>query len=109
MNKLFEDISLLEKREIIKTYKNNHKINKSLDLKNSTIRSTYMDKNMTNDKLANNYYNKTLKNFYNLSNTSKNKNSKEIFYKKNKENIGKININNNISECTFNNYIKNLN
>ena len=113
MNKLFEDISLLEKREIIKTYKNNHKINKSLDLKNSTIRSTYMDKNMTNDKLANNYYNKTLKNFYNLSNTSKNKNSKEIFYKKNNENIGKININNNfnnnISECTFNNYIKNLN
>ena len=31
MNKLFDDISLLEKREIIKTYKNNRKVNKSLD------------------------------------------------------------------------------
>ena len=115
MNKLFDDISLLEKRQIIKTYKNNRKVNKSLDSKNSISHNTFNDKNMIKDKLAINYYNKTLKNFYKLHNTSKNR--KNIFDKKNKENIaniGKININNfnfnnNISECTFNNYIKNLN
>ena len=63
MNKLFDDISLLEKREIIKTYKNNRKVNKSLDSKNSISHNTFNDKNMIKDKLAINYYNKTLKNF----------------------------------------------
>ena len=125
MNKLFEDISLIEKREIIKRYKNIYKKNKSLDLKNNNTQRIYSNKNNTrnyfytinninNDKLAINYYNKVMKLFDEFSNkNNKNKNRNENIIKRNKDTGGNINksynFNNNISNCTFNNYIKNLN
>ena len=123
MDKLFEDISLIEKNEIINRYKNISKRNKSLDLRtNNTYRNNsdknrtqnyfYINNNTNTNILSNKYYNKMMKFFNDLSNTDKNKN--ENILKKNKEIIKRgININNNfnsnISNCTFNNYIKSLN
>ena len=123
MDKLFEDISLIEKNEIINRYKNISKRNKSLDLKTNNTGRNHIDKNRTQNyfyinyntntnKLSNKYYNKVMKFFNELSSSTKNKNDNIL--KKNKEIIrGNININNdfnsNISNCTFNNYIKSLN
>jgi len=123
MDKLFEDISLIEKNEIINRYKNISKRNKSLDLKTNNTGRSLIDKNRTQNyfysnyntntnKLSNKYYNKVMKFFNELSSSTKNKNDNIL--KKNKEIIrGNININNdfnsNISNCTFNNYIKSLN
>ena len=123
MDKLFEDISLIEKREIINRFKNVYRRNKSLDLinnnsqsiqinQNNTYNNFYINNNTNTDKLAVNYYNKMVRLFNELSSTNKNKNRKIL--KKNSDNnlcIYKSNYsyNNNISDCTFNNYIKNLN
>jgi len=123
MDKLFEDISLIEKREIINKYKNGCRKNKSLDVKNSNnnLQRIYNNKNYyTNnfhlnnntEKFAINYYNKVRNMFNELSNKRNQKNNNTN--KRNKEkfevniNISK-NFNNNISNCTFNNYIKSLN
>ena len=123
MDKLFEDISLIEKNEIINRYKNISKRNKSLDLKTNNTGRNHIDKNRTQNyfyinyntntnKLSNKYYNKVMKFFNELPSSTKNKN--KIILKKDKEIIrGNINMNNdfnsNISNCTFNNYIKSLN
>ena len=123
MGKLFEDISLIEKNEIINRYKNISKRNKSLDLKTNNTGRNHIDKNRTQNyfyinyntntnKLSNKYYNKVMKFFNELPSSTKNKN--KIILKKDKEIIrGNINMNNdfnsNISNCTFNNYIKSLN
>ena len=123
MDKLFEDISLIEKREIINKYKNGFRKNKSLDVKNSNnnLQRIYNNKNYyknnfhwnnNTEKLAINYYNKVRNLFNELSNKRNQKNNK--INKRNKEkfevniDISK-NFNNNISNCTFNNYIKSLN
>ena len=123
MDKLFEDISLIEKREIINKYKNGCRKNKSLDIKNSNnnLQRIYNNKNYyknnfhwnnNTEKLAINYYNKVRNLFNELSNKRNQKNNNTN--KRNKEkfevniNISK-NFNNNISNCTFNNYIKSLN
>lgn len=123
MDKLFEDISLIEKNEIINRYKKISKRNKSLDLKTNNTGRNHIDKNRTQNyfyinyntntnKLSNKYYNKVMKFFNELPSSTKNKN--KIILKKDKEIIrGNINMNNdfnsNISNCTFNNYIKSLN
>jgi len=123
MDKLFEDISLIEKNEIINRYKNISKRNKSLDLRtNNTYRNNsdknrtqnyfYINNNTNTNILSNKYYNKMMKFFNDLSNTDKNKN--ENIINKNKEIIKRSinisnNFNSNISNCTFNNYIKSLN
>ena len=123
MDKLFEDISLIEKNEIINRYMNISKRKKSLDLRNNnTYRNNnyqnrtqnyfYVNNNTNTNILSNKYYNKMMKFFNDLSSTNKNKN--ENILKKNKEifrrsiNISN-NFNSNISNCTFNNYIKSLN
>ena len=115
MNKLFEDISLIEKGEIINKYKTIQKKNKSLDIGNSYY--SYKSNNSSNfnffmnnntNKLANNHYNKIMKYFDTLS---KKQNTNNLI----KENKTEINFNkssdiyNNISKYTFNNYINNLN
>jgi hypothetical protein len=123
MDKLFEDISLIEKNEIINGYKIVSKRNKSLDLRNNntyrnniyqnrTQNNFYINNNTNTNILSNKYYNKMMKFFNGLSNTDKNKN--ENILKKNKEIIRRSinisnNFNSNISNCTFNNYIKSLN
>ena len=125
MDKLFEDISLIEKNEIINRYKNISKRYKSLNLKTNNTGRSHIDKNRTQNyfysnyntntnKLSNKYYNKVMKFFNELSSSTKNKNKNENILKKDKEIIrGNINMNNdynsNISNCTFNNYIKSLN
>jgi hypothetical protein len=100
MNKLFEDISLIQKREIINKYKTIYRNNKSFDLSNSYKINFFVNNNT--DKLANNHYNKIVQ-FLTNKNCQKNK----IKINLNKSN--NIDINNNISKYTFNNYIKNLN
>jgi len=123
MDKLFEDISLIEKNEIINRYKNISKRKKSLDLRNNnthrnniyqnrTQNNFYINNNTNTNILSNKYYNKMMKFFNDLSNTDKNKN--ENIINKNKEIIKRSinisnNFNSNISNCTFNNYIKSLN
>ena len=109
IDKLFEDISFIEKREIINKYKNIFRKNKSLDLKNKYFRT-----NDNTNKLANNYYNKIMKLFDSISNkTSKTTKNSSTTKNKIEFNLGgnyKINnFDNNISDCTFNNYIKSLN
>ena len=115
MNKLFEDISLIQKGEIINKYKTMPRKNKSLDITNSynsyklnhSSNFNFFMNNNTN-KLANNHYNKIMKYFDSLS---KKRNSNNLT----KENKTEINFNkssdiyNNISKYTFNNYINNLN
>lgn len=100
MNKLFEDISLIQKGEIINKYKTIYRNNKSFDLSNSYKINFFVNNNT--DKLANNHYNKIVQ-FLTNKNCQKNK----IKINLNKSN--NIDINNNISKYTFNNYIKNLN
>ena len=125
MNEYFEDISFIEKREIINIYKNISKKNKSLDLKcnnsqrahiekNYTYNNFYTNKSVNTCKLANNYYKKITRLFDELSNSNKIKNKNDNILKRNKEIAETIfktnnNFNNNISDCTFNNYIKSLN
>ena len=109
MDKLFEDISFIEKREVINKYKNIFRKNKSLDLKNKNL-----SLNNNTNKLAINYYNKVMKLFDSFSNkTSKTTKNNNKIKNKIEFNLGgniKINnFNNNISDCTFNNYIKSLN
>ena len=99
MNKLFEDISLIEKREIINKYKTIKRENKSLDIGYSSNFNFFMNNNT--NKLANNHYNKIIKYFGSLT-TKQTKKKFEL-------NINKSSNINNISKYTFNNYIKNLN
>ena len=101
MNKLFEDISLIEKREIINKYKTIKRENKSLDIGHLTKFNLFMNNNT--NKLAKNHYNKIIKCFGSLSTKQRNK-------EKNFEiNFNKSSNINNISKYTFDNYIKNLN
>ena len=80
-----------------------------MDLKNKYFRT-----NDNTNKLANNYYNKIMKLFDSISNkTSKTTKNNSTTKNKIEFNLGgnyKINnFDNNISDCTFNNYIKSLN
>ena len=90
----------IQKREIINKYKTIYRNNKSFDLSNSYKINFFVNNNT--DKLANNHYNKIVQ-FLTNKNCQKNK----IKINLNKSN--NIDINNNISKYTFNNYIKNLN
>ena len=122
MDKLFKDISKTERREIINYYYKSRK-NKSFCM-NYNSRNKYnfnmpynnyksKDLTLNNDtnKLAYNYYNKIKRMYDELCLTSPMNNKKSK--KKNKNNLGRnINRDNgltNISNYTFNNYIKSLN
>ena len=136
MNKLFEDISSIEKRAIINIYSRKIKKNKSLNSYNFFMKENnekkrsltpifYNNDNMDNhfidnktNKLAFKHYKKISLMFEDLnkSNYYKNNNKEK---KKAKINMNKYsgNENNNkedknfsnICNCTFNNYLKNIN
>ena len=137
MNKLFEDISSIEKRTIINIYNNKLKKNKSLNLYNYLLEDNIDSKRA----LTPNYYNNDKKRGIHCTDNKTNKLAfkhykkislmfedlyKSNFYDNNLNENKKTSINMNnkyygtennkkkdnfgyICNCTFNNYLKNIN
>ena len=125
MNKLFKDISSIDRRTIINVYSNNKKIKKNKSVNISFLNDknrystpdNYNNKDYSNNntnKLAFKHYKKIRLMFDVLYNK---KNIKNNYYKNKKEKKGQysgIETNDDenftyICNCTFNNYIKKLN
>ena len=137
MNKLFEDISSIEKRTIINIYNNKIKKNKSLNLYNYLLE----ENNDSKRALTPNYYNNDRKKEIHCTDNKTNKLAfkhykkislmfEDLYKSKYYDNINEnkktsINVNNKyygtennkktdnnfgyICNCTFNNYLKNIN
>ena len=115
MNKLFENISFTKRRELINEYnKNNLRFKTPIFNSNFGTKIKKKISNKNTNKLAEKHYLKMQKmmDVYNIkynNKSSSNKTSKSIYKQFINHNNDKNNKFSFINDCTFNNYLKNLN